>query len=310
MKKKILPAVVLLLPCLLPCTTWGAAQSEDELAALLQTPSTPFPEAATLPDYMLSRPVPLTGAEKESLNMANEWAKKYAKPMLLGNGKLVWMYGVSRPTIVGAPMQVCDVELQPGEQINEILVGDTARWHVEIGRAGHSSGNVPHVFVKPLDSGLETTAVITTDRRVYHLRLISQSKRYTPYVGFLYPEDQFRQSSPLVSRRDSLPLDGTGVAQGGVHDLSNLSFNYSIRGDAKWRPEQVYDDGKQTFLRLPPSTQNMPILLARDSRSNDLLVNYRVQGTTFTVDGVFDHLVLLLGVGTDQEVVDVRRNHG
>lgn len=35
MKKKILPAVVLLLPCLLPCTTWGAAQSEDELAALL-----------------------------------------------------------------------------------------------------------------------------------------------------------------------------------------------------------------------------------------------------------------------------------
>lgn len=104
MKKKILPAVVLLLPCLLPCTTWGAAQSEDELAALLQTPSTPFPEAATLPDYMLSRPVPLTGAEKESLNMANEWAKKYAKPMLLGNGKLVWMYGVSRPTIVGAPM--------------------------------------------------------------------------------------------------------------------------------------------------------------------------------------------------------------
>lgn len=306
MKKQILLAVALLLPC----TTWGATQSEDELAALLQTPSTPFPEAATLPDYMLSRPVPLTGAEKESLNMANEWAKKYAKPMLLGNGKLVWMYGVSRPTIVGAPMQVCDVELQPGEQINEILVGDTARWHVEIGRAGHSSGNVPHVFVKPLDSGLETTAVITTDRRVYHLRLISQSKRYTPYVGFLYPEDQFRQSSPLVSRRDSLPLDGTGIAQGGAHDLSNLSFDYSIRGDAKWRPEQVYDDGKQTFLRLPPSTQNMPILLARDSRSNDLLVNYRVQGTTFTVDGVFDHLVLLLGVGKEQEVVDVRRNHG
>lgn len=54
----------------------------------------------------------------------------------------------------------------------------------------------------------------------------------------------------------------------------------------------------------------MPILLARDARSHDLLVNYRVQGTTFTVDGVFDHLVLLLGVGKEQEVVDVRRNHG
>ena len=306
MKKQILLAVVLLLPC----TAWGAAQSDDELAALLQTPSTPFPEAATLPDYMLSRPVPLTGAERESLNMANDWAKKYAKPMLLGNGKLVRMYGVSRPTIVGAPMQDCDVEVQPGEQINDILVGDTARWHVEIGRAGHSSGNIPHVFVKPLDSGLETTAVITTDRRVYHLRLISQSKRYTPYVGFLYPEDQFRQSSPLVSRRDSQPLDGTGTASGGAHDLSNLSFDYVVRGDAKWRPEQVYDDGKQTFLRLPAATHTMPILLARDARSHDLLVNYRVQGTTFTVDGVFDHLVLLLGVGKEQEVVDVRRNHG
>ncbi len=304
MKKQILLAAAMLL---LPHAAWGAPQSEDELAALLQTPSTPFPEAATLPDYMLSRPVPLTGTEKESLDLANEWARKYAKPMLLGNGKLVWMYGVSRPTIVGAPMQVCDIELQPGERLNEILVGDTARWNVEIGRAGHSSGDVPHVFVKPLDSGLETTAIITTDRRVYHLRLVSQSKKYTPYVGFLYPEDQFRQSSPLASRRDSLPLEGKSVSQGGAHDLSNLSFDYVVRGEAKWRPEQVYDDGRKTFLRLPATIQDMPILLARDSRANDLLVNYRVQGTTFTVDGVFDHLVLLLGVGKEQEVVDVRR---
>ena len=305
MKRLLCPVLAALL--LTPCGANGAPQSEDELAALLQAPSTPFPEASTLPDYMLSRPVPLTGTEKESLELANEWARKYAKPLLLGNGKLVWMYGVSRPTIVGAPMQVCDVELQPGEQVNEILVGDTARWHVEIGRAGHSSGDVPHVFVKPLDSGLETTAIITTDRRVYHLRLVSQSKKYTPYVGFLYPEDQFRQSSPLVSRRDSLPLDGKSVSRGGAHDLSNLSFNYTVKGDAKWRPEQVYDDGRQTILLLPVGTRDMPILLARDSRSNDLLVNYRVQGTTFTVDGVFDHLVLLLGVGNDQELVDVRR---
>ena len=113
-----------------------------------------------------------------------------------------------------------------------------------------------------------------------------------------------------MSRRDSLPLDGTGTASGGAHDLSNLSFDYVVRGDAKWRPEQVYDDGKQTFLRLPAATHTMPILLARDARSHDLLVNFRVQGTTFTVDGVFDHLVLLLGVGKEQEVVDVRRNHG
>lgn len=293
--------------------SFGAPQSpasDDELAALLQVPSTPFPEAATLPDYMLSRPVPLTGAEKESLDMANEWAARYAKPMLLGSGKLVWMYGVSRPTIVGAPMQVCDVELQPGELVNEVLVGDTARWHVEIGRAGDSAGDVPHIFIKPLDSGLETTAVITTDRRVYHLRLVSQSKKYTPYVGFLYPEDQFRQSSPLVSRRDSLPLSGQSVPRGSSHDLSNLSFDYAVHGEAKWRPEQVYDDGKQTFLRLPATTRTMPILLARGSRVQDLLVNYRVQGTTITVDGVFDHLVLLLGAGKEQEIVDVRRKNG
>lgn len=304
MKRSLLAVVVMLL---IPNFAVGAPQTEDELASLLEAPSTPFPETATLPDYMLSRPVPLTGTETESLHLANEWAKKYAKPLLLGNGKLVWMYGVSRPTIVGAPMQVCDLELQPGEQVNEILVGDTARWHVEMGRAGHSAGDVPHVFVKPLDAGLETTAVITTDRRVYHLRLVSQSKRYTPYVGFLYPEDQFRQSSPLVSRREALPLAGKSVVAGSTHDLSDLSFDYVVRGDAKWRPEQVYDDGRQMFLRLPAATQNMPILLAQDGHSKDMLVNYRVQGTTITVDGVFDHLVLMLGAGKNQELVDVRR---
>jgi type IV secretory pathway VirB9-like protein len=47
------------------------------------------------------------------------------------NGSIKFLYGAQQPSIVCAVLQVCDVALQAGEQVNSINLGDTARWTVE-----------------------------------------------------------------------------------------------------------------------------------------------------------------------------------
>lgn len=105
----------------------------------------------------------LSPKEQEALRLAAEWSGKPIKPIQVGGGKVVYVLGATMPTIIGAPMEISDIELEPGEQVNEFLVGDSARWLVESGSFG---GNLTHIFVKPLDAGLQTSLVVTTNKRV------------------------------------------------------------------------------------------------------------------------------------------------
>ena len=259
-------------------------------------------------DYLNPKTVPLTDKEKKALRLSGSWSRQGVEPVLTGGGKVVYVHGASLPTIVAAPMQVCDVELQPGETVHEIVVGDSSRWMVDSGTAGSGASATAHLFIKPVDSGLESSAVVTTDRRVYHLRLVSQRSGHTPYVGFLYSES-LKQQAAWKQARDAKERewDSTTV-DGKATDLSALNFNYEVKGKAKWKPERVYDDGRQTFIRLPEKSASgeMPVLLVRKGKQ-DVLVNYRVKDSAMIVDGLFDRIALIIGVGGDQEKVDVIR---
>ena len=261
-------------------------------------------------DYLNPKTVPLTDKEKKALRLSGSWSRQGVEPVLTGGGKVVYVHGASLPTIVAAPMQVCDVELQSGEIVHEIVVGDSSRWMVDSGTAGSGLGATAHLFIKPVDSGLESSAVVTTDRRVYHLRLVSQRSGHTPYVGFLYSES-LKQQAAWKQARDAKERewDSTTV-DGKATDLSALNFNYEVKGKAKWKPERVYDDGRQTFIRLPEKSASgeMPVLLVRKGKQ-DVLVNYRVKDSAMIVDGLFDRIALIIGVGGDQEKVEVIRGN-
>ena len=259
-------------------------------------------------DYINPKVVPLNDMEKMALRLSSDWSLRSVEPTLADGGKVVFVHGASLPTIIAAPLQVSNVELQAGETVNEIVVGDSARWMVASGAAGTGPGSTVHLFIKPVDAGLETSAVITTDRRVYHLRLVSQRSGHTPYVGFLYSDELLHQAAQKRAKdaRDrewaSTSLDGKPI------DLSALNFNYEVKGKAAWKPERVYDDGQQTFIRLPEKSKSgeMPVLLVRKG-SQDVLVNYRVKEQAMIVDGLFERIALVIGVGGDQEKVEIIR---
>lgn len=261
--------------------------------------------SAQAANYLSTDIAPLTAKEKKAVAMAIKWSKGGAQPFMSG-GKLTYVHGGGGvATVVAEPFQVCDVELEPGERVNEIVVGDSARWQVEAGEAGKSV----HIFIKPLDSGLDSSAVITTNRRAYHLRLVSRRGGYIPYIGFVYAGDLQKQAMERTAqeKRDQ-EWKSMADAEGKTRDLSALNFGYEVDGRAAWKPERVYDDGLKTYIQLPPAvrTGEMPILLVKKG-DKDVLVNYRVKGSTMQVDGLFSTIALVVGVGGDQESVEIRR---
>ena len=279
-----------------------ALQAEADNAS--GTATAAVPESA----YLSPHTVPLNAADKTALRISRDWSRQSVEPVLTGGGKVVYVHGASLPTIVAAPMQVCDVELQAGETVHEIVVGDSSRWMVDSGTAGSGANSTAHLFIKPVDAGLESSAVITTDRRVYHLRLVSQRSGHTPYVGFLYSES-LKQQAAWKQARDAKEKEWQSTTvDGKAADLSALNFNYEVKGKANWKPERVYDDGRQTFIRLPEKSASgeMPVLLVRKGKQ-DVLVNYRVKDSAMIVDGLFDRIALIIGVGGDQEKVEVIR---
>lgn len=263
----------------------------------------PAPAAMPEIDYLSPKTVPLTEAEKKALRLSGAWSRQSVEPVLTGGGKVVFVHGASLPTIVAAPMQVCDVELQAGETVHEIVVGDSSRWMVNSG-----AGATAPLFIKPVDSGLESSAVVTTDRRVYHLRLVYQRSGHTPYVGFLYSENLKPQAAWKQAREAKEKEWQSTTMDGKTADLSALNFNYEVKVKARWKPERVYDDGRQTFIRLPENSASgeMPVLLVRKGKQ-DVLVNYRVKDSAMIVDGLFERIALIIGVGDDQEKVEVIR---
>ena len=262
----------------------------------------PMPEI----DYISPKVVPLNAKEKKALKLSSDWSRQNVDPVLSGGGKVVYVHGASLPTIVATPMQVCDVELEPGETVNEIVVGDSARWLVDSGTAGSGSGATVHLFIKPVDAGLASSAVVTTDRRVYHLRLVSRRSGHTPYVGFLYSDDLRQKTARKQANAAKEQEWNSTSVDGKPADLSALNFNYEVKGKASWRPERVYDDGQQTFIRLPEGSKSgeMPVLLVRKGK-RDVLVNYRVKDSAMVVDGLFDRIALVIGVGGDQEKIEI-----
>jgi type IV secretory pathway VirB9-like protein len=162
------------------------------LSAVLTAPVVAAPGDDLADKYFAGKNPELTAQEREALRIAKRWGAGSAtgiKPVVGANGSVRFIYGAQQPSIVCAVLQVCDVALQSGELVNSIHLGDTARWTVEPAITGSGAAETQHLIIKPMDVGLETSLVVTTNRRTYHLKLRSHRTEYMPQVAFTYPDD-------------------------------------------------------------------------------------------------------------------------
>ena len=237
-------------------------------------------------------------------------------------GQIVFTYGSQMPAIICSILQITDLELEAGEVINSVNLGDSARWSVEPAISGSENGEVQHILIKPLDIALETSMVITTDKRTYRLKLKSTEREYFPSVAFSYPENlrkQFEAQQALVQKeREEHSIDTGLNANGAKTYLGDLNFKYKIEGNVSWRPIRVFDDGHKTVIEMPEHmlARTAPSLLILEdeggffSDEKTSIINYRLQGTRYVVDGLFDTAILTLDVGDDQQRVIITREGG
>jgi P-type conjugative transfer protein TrbG len=266
--------------------------------------------------YFSDKNPTLTQQEKAAIAIAEKWKNPRAKgiaPVTGPNGSIKFLYGAQQPSIVCAVLQVCDVALQAGEQVNSINLGDTARWTVEPAVTGSGAGEVQHLIIKPLDVGLETSMVVTTNRRTYHLRLRSHRSQYMPQVAFTYPEEAMAKWEAIKAREGRDREDRTMPET--REYMGNLSFEYEVSGSAAWKPVRVYNDGRKTIIQMPSTmaqTEAPALLVVRKdggvfTDDETVMVNYRVQGDRYIVDSVFDKAILIAGVGSSQDRVTIQR---
>lgn len=267
-------------------------------------------------------------------------------------GLVTFAYGSGIPTVVCALLELTDLAFEKGESILSVQLGDSVRWNIESAISGSANDSIEHLIVKPLEAGLKTSMLITTDRRTYHIRLKSTEADFMPAVVFSYPnslklpskkhygDDSYLQyTSNYDSNEDHNDYSETNSSLKYYSSVQNVSYegnsrpalnvaatyndstqrrnyNYSVDGDSKIIPQNVYDDGKRTFIVMnnPINSSYLPVLQEISSESflffgedKTNTINFTYFDNTFVVDGIYSHLRLISKNGEEKQSADVVR---
>ena len=264
----------------------------------------------------------LNAAAVSAAEVSRQWETGVATPTSGADGKVVYIFGQGMPVLVCAPLRVCAIELQAGEHLeSQPQIGDSRRWEITPVLSGSGLDETPLLIVKPIEAGLETNLIVSTDRRTYVFRLVSDPTRYVSRLAFQYPGEDAAKWAAFQARQDAAKRDAEAVAEqahekdkrAGVvplaeNALDNLYFDYKLSGDAAYRPQQVFDDGQHTYLIYPNDGRfrELPTLLIQVNGKSEL-VNFRVDGSRYIVDRLFDKAILVVGVGKKQTRVTITR---
>jgi type IV secretion system protein VirB9 len=264
----------------------------------------------------------LNAAAVSAAEVSHQWETGVATPTPGADGRVVYIFGQGMPVMVCAPLRVCALELQAGEHLEgQPQIGDSRRWEITPVLSGAGLEETPLLIVKPIESGLETDLIVPTDRRTYVFRLISDPARFVSRLAFQYPGEDAARWAAFQAQQDAAKRDAETVAEqarekdkrAGVvpmaeNALDNLYFDYKLDGDAAYRPQQVFDDGAHTYLIYPNDGRfrELPTLLIVANGKSEL-VNFRVEGSCYIVDRLFDKAILVVGVGKKQTRVTITR---
>jgi Type IV secretory pathway, VirB9 components len=184
-------------------------------------------------------------------------------------------------TVPGVPT---DIELAPEEKITGLALGDTIQWRVE---------ELPgHLFIKPLHTGLFTAATLVTNQRVYPLVLHSTNTTgaWLLRVRWTIP--------PAIPQHSANPPPIALIP-------TPRNRDYTIEGEAEFRPKAVFDDGHFTWIDMG-QPQVLPALFMVGP-DGPQLINYLLHSPYFVVQRLMPRFLLKLG---KTEVTITNRAYG
>ena len=176
-----------------------------------------------------------------------------------------------------APGFATVIELERGETIETVVVGDSDNWQIS------SSARGDQLVVKPKSGAAATDLVVTSDRRRYAFNLTPQTAGPTAFVvHFQFPEASFPYAR------------ATRLAQ---------QFHYS--GANELFPLEMRESGNTTSIRWA-SQIGIPAVFAVKDDGSEILTNGRMVGDSYVVEGTSARFKFRLGKFQAAAVLDRR----
>lgn len=204
--------------------------------------------------------------------------------------------------VLTRPRAVTDIALHPDEEIVAMALGDTFQWQVKDTKG--------HVFVKPLRPNITTPVTLVTTARTYQFSLQSSPEDGVWYqrVSFTYPQlmvqERERQAAARkVVENEQDRLERQVVSRG--VSIEKLNWEYRVKGKAAFKPLQVFDDGRFTWVKMP-KTQEMPAFFLVNSAGEPELINTHLKGDYVVVQRLVPKLLLKLG----EEEITITKSTG
>jgi type IV secretion system protein VirB9 len=267
--------------------------------------------------YEVEKLPEIRDVDRKAITLAQGYssANKAPEPFIAeNNGRINFYFGTMNPRIICRPLRLTDIELEPGEQVKNVHISDSARWSVSGAWSGELDELVTHVILRPQLPDIAANLLIHTNKRTYSIELISlTTEEYMPFVGFIYPErprsinlaeqeswndllDQYQ----LAKDAEAAKMRDETTNNARYTDASQTYTDYAVkvtRGkNIAWLPKSVYDAGGKTYVVMPEKMQitEAPIFFIKQN-GKEKLTNYRVEGDKYIIDRVFDLGIMTIG---------------
>ncbi|MFN7094740.1 MAG: P-type conjugative transfer protein TrbG, partial [Burkholderiales bacterium] len=264
---------------------------------------------------------------KDAIEESLKWQKgANPKPVLNQDGIVRFPYGEYQPVVTCQPLNLCDIELQAGEEIQGILIGDSQRWNegdqgIPVVYSGAADKLAPHLVLKPSQGGLDTSLMITTSKRTYMIKLKSAFNGYLARAGFYYPQEMIQKFEYQKAAIRQIGTNSTTEVSRVMPevtmpliDLAKVNYGYTISGDEyAWKPTQVFDDGTSVYIQMPEGVgaRDLPglcVIVEGDATETKCeMVNFRYNDHFYIVDKLFSTARLINGFDDYAQTITITR---
>ena len=261
-----------------------------------------------------------------------QFSKTGKAPIVKRAGFVQFPYGEVQPILNCQPNYGCDIQLQPGEQVQAVILGNEPLWDYLVWESNQQYVPIPHVTIGPRVSNARTNAIIGTDRRTYHLEFLSTRKsEYVRSAKFYYPRERLREFQLKQKKKTKRKTTHKRMTKRAklLEEMSTssklpyqfISFGWEVKADrwANWKPKRVFDDGLHIYLQFPDHVtfEDLPgIYFPTDDGELSQPVwrsvkpdpkRSRETGAYLMIDGIFDELHLIGGFNGEQKKVVIKK---
>jgi type IV secretion system protein VirB9 len=175
------------------------------------------------------------------------------------------------------------IEFEPDEKIETVGIGDSSGWQV----TPNSSATL--LFMKPMAVMPVTNMTLVTNKRRYNMELSSRSGAKASRDAITYVL-RFRLPAPPPVLVSAVP-DETLVTP---VPRAQWNRDYRFEGNKELVPEEIFDDGRYTFIRFAENLET-PAIFAVSGAEDENLVNSNIRGGYVMIDRVSSQIVLRHG---------------